>query len=492
MSLSQRHTTRNAAALAICIVMSICVSAVAAGTGPIDQQALGTCAGGQGASANIMRNDIRYGQTLVAKATSLSQVDAFIGCTFCDASTKLRARVFPVSGANLANIPADNTAIWTGYHAGIITSGEDGAPTSFISFTGVQDVVATTTPGSSYLLVIDLVSSENAKVEAIWWAFRTCPNVSGYESGSFHQFAMPNGVGSHHPSETPGTSQVDFVFRTHAAAASTPTATATATAIGTGSGSSATATGTGTSVSSTASPTGTGTGVPSATGVSATATPPTASATGPGTVASTGSATGTGIAAGTGTASNEIPCRFDDSINPNCKWECDDPQCPSVCHPVCEQPKCVIQCEKTNCAICSVNCDKPVCTIRCPKTCVNGTNCPKCVHACEPAKCHTTCKAPTPQCAPVCEELNCRHRCIKPECARPKCSLKCEQSKCLPQNKACCPCSASNVQHAMKQATQNCGAAGCTGTTPSFIETMHNIMHQERISSETTCCPCNV
>ena len=28
--------------------------------------------------------------------------------------------------------------------------------------------------------------------------------------------------------------------------------------------------------------------------------------------------------------------------HPECRWQCDDPVCPAVCHPVCERPKCQI------------------------------------------------------------------------------------------------------------------------------------------------------
>ena len=32
--------------------------------------------------------------------------------------------------------------------------------------------------------------------------------------------------------------------------------------------------------------------------------------------------------------------------HPECRWQCDDPVCPAVCHPVCERPKCQIHCEE--------------------------------------------------------------------------------------------------------------------------------------------------
>ena len=28
------------------------------------------------------------------------------------------------------------------------------------------------------------------------------------------------------------------------------------------------------------------------------------------------------------------------ACHPQCRWQCDDPQCPAQCHPVCERPKC--------------------------------------------------------------------------------------------------------------------------------------------------------
>jgi hypothetical protein len=118
--------------------------------------------------------------------------------------------------------------------------------------------------------------------------------------------------------------------------------------------------------------------------------------------------------------------------------------CPAVCHPICERPKCQMQCDETPCAKCTVHCQKPVCSVRCPKVraapfflhiapvftpyicCLSLTrvrmynththikqdmcekdNCPKCETVCQPAECHTKCVAPEPTCAPECEDVKC-------------------------------------------------------------------------------------
>merc|ERR1719198_2939911 len=82
--------------------------------------------------------------------------------------------------------------------------------------------------------------------------------------------------------------------------------------------------------------------------------------------------------------------------HPECKWQCDDPSCPAVCHPVCERPKCEISCEETPCAKCTIHCERPVCSVRCPKDMREKEGCPKCETVCSPAKCHTKCVAKRP------------------------------------------------------------------------------------------------
>jgi hypothetical protein len=117
--------------------------------------------------------------------------------------------------------------------------------------------------------------------------------------------------------------------------------------------------------------------------------------------------------------------------HPECRWQCDDPMCPAVCHPVCERPRCQMQCAATQCAKCTVHCEKPVCSVRCPKNMCERESCPKCETVCQPAQCHTTCVAPEPVCSPVCEETKCDWKCKKPErCPRPKCQLQCQKSAC--------------------------------------------------------------
>jgi hypothetical protein len=182
-----------------------------------------------------------------------------------------------------------------------------------------------------------------------------------------------------------------------------------------------------------------------------------------------------------------------EQCHPNCKWQCDDPQCPAVCHPVCEKPNCQMQCEETPCAKCTIHCAQPVCTIRCPKETCEKEGCPKCEHVCKPAQCHVSCEAPEPKCSPVCEELNCQHKCAKPtNCQKPKCELQCEKSACEAQEPKCCPCNTATTQVAVTQANNACNSSPCQqAAKPSFLEVMHGIMHKEQVHGEEQCCPCN-
>jgi len=134
-------------------------------------------------------------------------------------------------------------------------------------------------------------------------------------------------------------------------------------------------------------------------------------------------------------------------------------------------------------------CERPTCSIRCHKDLCEKEDCPKCETVCAPAQCHTTCSAPEPKCSPVCEELECNNKCIKPtNCAKPKCELQCEKSACEEKAAACCPCSQSNVQLAISQATSACAKPACSNT-PSFLEVFHSMAHKAQTEEE--CCPCN-
>ena len=79
----------------------------------------------------------------------------------------------------------------------------------------------------------------------------------------------------------------------------------------------------------------------------------------------------------------QAPC------HPQCKWQCDDPACPAVCHPICARPKCQMQCEELPCPKCDVHCEKPACSVRCPKSLCEKDDCPKCETVCSPPVCHT-------------------------------------------------------------------------------------------------------
>jgi len=208
--------------------------------------------------------------------------------------------------------------------------------------------------------------------------------------------------------------------------------------------------------------------------------------------------------------------------HPQCKWQCDDPSCPAVCHPICERPKCEMRCEETTCAKCTVHCEKPVCTIRCPKDQCEKEGCPKCESVCKPAQCHTSCAAPEPKCSPVCEELSCNNKCARPtNCAKPKCELQCEKAACEEPaaacnpaittcsvvslssalsssagapNGPCCPCTGMNLQVGMNNADFHADASRVTipkRLKPSFLELHHEMQHRESIDrARSPCCPC--
>ncbi|GAB5353365.1 hypothetical protein AAMO2058_000030500 [Amorphochlora amoebiformis] len=173
--------------------------------------------------------------------------------------------------------------------------------------------------------------------------------------------------------------------------------------------------------------------------------------------------------------------------HPECKWQCDDPSCPAVCHPVCERPKCEISCEETPCAKCTIHCERPICSVRCPKDMCEMEGCAKCETVCSPAKCHTKCVAPEPKCNPVCEETKCDWKCKKPTtCPKPKCELQCEKPECATTPK-CCECSAAgNAAVAVAKA----GSKAPEGAVlPSFLEVMDTIRHNKAIGDKM-CCPC--
>eukprot|EP00933_Yihiella_yeosuensis_P016649 TRINITY_DN1412_c0_g1_i7.p1 TRINITY_DN1412_c0_g1~~TRINITY_DN1412_c0_g1_i7.p1 ORF type:complete len:210 (+),score=3.11 TRINITY_DN1412_c0_g1_i7:29-658(+) len=184
------------------------------------------------------------------------------------------------------------------------------------------------------------------------------------------------------------------------------------------------------------------------------------------------------------------------SCHPQCKWQCDDPACPAVCHPICARPKCQMQCEELPCPKCDVHCEKPACSVRCPKSLCEKDDCPKCETVCSPPVCHTACIAPKPKCAPLCEATNCDWKCRKPlMCPRPKCELVCEKPACeykppVPQalnNMGCCPCTAENTKASMLQASESSSIDA--EFAPSFAEVMSTVMHNTA-NGAAECCAC--
>jgi len=203
--------------------------------------------------------------------------------------------------------------------------------------------------------------------------------------------------------------------------------------------------------------------------------------------------------------------------NPNCRWQCTDPECPAICQPVCNPPQCQIQCNEQACAECKVDCQSPQCTIRCPKHACGNQNCTKCQTVCAPAQCHTICTPPPPKCAPVCAPTICQLNCTKPsDCPRPKCRLECEQVNCsIGQRKwdssvqpNCCPCTKDALTVAMLAAdehfsktnhnTDSTNEASLSPTSPStddiefpsFLEVFHTLQHSKVEGQKEMCCPC--
>jgi hypothetical protein len=183
--------------------------------------------------------------------------------------------------------------------------------------------------------------------------------------------------------------------------------------------------------------------------------------------------------------------------HPECRWQCDDPVCPAKCHPVCERPKCQIQCEETACAKCKVHCDKPQCNVRCPKDLCEAKDCPKCETVCSPANCRTSCVAPEPVCTPMCEETKCDWKCRKPTtCPKPKCELQCAKSACEAKapvkksKRSCCKCNAANVAKSMIEATSALTDSSNHENLMSFIEVQHSMKAAADAGAEG-CCACS-
>jgi len=178
------------------------------------------------------------------------------------------------------------------------------------------------------------------------------------------------------------------------------------------------------------------------------------------------------------------------TCHPECRWQCDDPTCPAVCHPVCERPKCQMQCEQPPAAECQVHCERPSCTVRCPKDMCEKEGCPQCETVCAPAKCHTECVAPEPSCNPLCEETKCDWKCRKPtSCQKPKCDLQCERPACESGTQpapVCCPCDQTNARFAVTGASHT---PTDESMLPSFLEVVHSFKLQAS-SGGQPCCPC--
>jgi len=105
------------------------------------------------------------------------------------------------------------------------------------------------------------------------------------------------------------------------------------------------------------------------------------------------------------------------ACHPECRYACDDPVCPAICEPICEQPLCIFN------ETCSYS---PQCSVVCPADMCESDACPACETHCNPS--------PIEECgSPLCEATNCYWKCRKPteaECPKPRCELSCEQPAC--------------------------------------------------------------
>jgi len=156
-----------------------------------------------------------------------------------------------------------------------------------------------------------------------------------------------------------------------------------------------------------------------------------------------------------------------DVCKPECRWQCDDPSCPALCHPVCNPPECEVECIEGPCAECEIQCEPPDCGMRCPADACEKQDCPiKCETICSKPKCEAACKPPIPDCRPVCAQTMCKVECIRPDsCPRPTCELVCEKSNCTvgqalweadeDDNPHCCPCNEINIISAMLDADEH-------------------------------------
>jgi len=207
---------------------------------------------------------------------------------------------------------------------------------------------------------------------------------------------------------------------------------------------------------------------------------------------------------------------LDDRCHPRCRWQCDEPDCPARCLPVCTLPVCQVKCQQGPCADCNIRCHEPDCTVRCPKDVCKKGDCPKCETVCAPAKCHTECEPPTPLCVPVCATTQCKLECKKPNnCPRPKCQLVCEKVNCSvgqsPWSRhatsECCPCTQATLRLAILRAdAQRFGEqldkihkledeiklrkVRREHWQPSLLELLHTVQHDEKRGLNGMCCPC--
>ncbi len=123
--------------------------------------------------------------------------------------------------------------------------------------------------------------------------------------------------------------------------------------------------------------------------------------------------------------STYLSAEADGACHPICRWECDDPKCPAICDPVCQETLCEeTTCEDPDCQCSSFSTLE---TINCSPL---ANDCPLCEVGRTGIDCLNSQAQPC-SCAVRCQTKDCNLVCHKPACPKPKCNLVCEQPSCV-------------------------------------------------------------
>lgn len=108
--------------------------------------------------------------------------------------------------------------------------------------------------------------------------------------------------------------------------------------------------------------------------------------------------------------------------HPECRYQCDDPVCLAICHPVCGPTICERCLNTTEGLVCLPT---TRCHVRCPTDMCESDSCPQCETIC-PDLC-----VGVPGCSILCQAVECAWQCEKPtQCPLPRCELQCEAPAC--------------------------------------------------------------